>query len=73
MHWKADKLGPFAPGLRLGRRRLLSRCRFGDIHAYTPVEAAFLVVVIFINTFISAYIIGTVTLLVTRADDETGQ
>ncbi|GBF99926.1 hypothetical protein Rsub_12619 [Raphidocelis subcapitata] len=46
---------------------------YGDIHAQTVPEAAFTVAFIYLNVFVGAYIIGTVTLLVTRTDAETGQ
>lgn len=33
-------------------------CRYGDIHAYTVAEAAFCIVIINLQIFIGAYIIG---------------
>ncbi|KAI8469642.1 MAG: hypothetical protein J3K34DRAFT_276757 [Monoraphidium minutum] len=46
---------------------------YGDIHAETVAEAAFITLFIYINVFVGAYIIGTITLLVTRSDEETGR
>jgi hypothetical protein len=46
---------------------------YGDIRAYTLPEACFLIVVVVINVFLGAYIIGTITLLVTRGDEEAAR
>ncbi|KAL4435944.1 hypothetical protein ABPG77_000706 [Micractinium sp. CCAP 211/92] len=51
----------------------LATVGYGDIHAYSPVEAGFVVVLVFFNIFYFAYIIGSVTLLVVKGDERVGK
>ncbi|KAI8473908.1 MAG: hypothetical protein J3K34DRAFT_391553 [Monoraphidium minutum] len=46
---------------------------YGDIHAFSVAEAGLIISYIYLNVYVGAYIIGTITLLVTRADGETGR
>lgn len=43
------------------------------MHAYSTAEALFVIIYVFINIGIAAYIVGTITLLVVRSDEKTGQ
>ncbi|KAL4458838.1 hypothetical protein ABPG75_013703 [Micractinium tetrahymenae] len=51
----------------------LATVGYGDIHAYSPVEAGFVVVIVFFNIFYFAYLIGSVTLLVVKGDERVGK
>ena len=46
---------------------------YGDLHAYSTAEALFVTIYCFINIGVAAYIVGTITLLVVRSDEKTGQ
>ncbi|PSC76146.1 potassium NKT2 [Micractinium conductrix] len=51
----------------------LATVGYGDLHAYSPVEACALVVCVFFNIFYAAYVIGCVTLLVVKGDERVGK
>eukprot|EP00887_Chlorella_sp_A99_P005048 scaffold4.g5048.t1 len=47
---------------------MMSTIGFGDMHAYSPVEAGIVVVIVLFNLFYFAYIIGSVTQVVMSGD-----
>lgn len=51
----------------------LATVGYGDLHAYSPVEAGAVVVIVFFNIFWGAYIIGSVTLLIVKGDERVGK
>eukprot|EP00798_Chlamydomonas_sp_ICE-L_P017133 gene17133-23437_t len=44
---------------------------FGDFHPYTVGECVFIIIYMFFNLAVSAYILGTITVLVMKGDERT--
>jgi hypothetical protein len=53
---------------------LLCCCRqgYGDLHAYSVAEAAYVVVFMFVSLGVTAYFVGTSVLLVVENEKKTG-
>lgn len=51
----------------------LSTTGYGDIHAYNPVEAGLIIFWLLFVFFFTAYIIGSITLLVVKGDERMGK
>lgn len=51
----------------------LSTTGYGDIHAYNPVEAGLITFWLLFVFFFTAYIIGSITLLVVKGDERMGK
>lgn len=45
---------------------------YGDLHPYTTPEVVYTLVYVFINIVLWAYVIGSITLVVVKADEKTG-
>lgn len=46
---------------------------YGDFHAYNTAEMIFTIFYITVDIAIGAYIIGTITVVVTKHDEQAGQ
>ncbi|DBA89172.1 TPA: hypothetical protein ACH3X1_016329 [Trebouxia sp. C0004] len=50
----------------------LATVGYGDLHAYGPIEAAFILCYMLLGIILNAYILGTITLLIIKHDEQTG-
>ncbi|KAL3130260.1 hypothetical protein ABBQ38_008093 [Trebouxia sp. C0009 RCD-2024] len=50
----------------------LATVGYGDLHAYGPIEAAFILCYMLFGIILNAYILGTITLLIIKHDQQTG-
>ena len=63
--------GPAAGALKLTHPPSLRPSFTSQVHAVTPTEQAFTSVLILLNVLLAAYIVGTITNIVVRQDEQT--